>query len=104
MRILLLILLLCRPAAAADTDARRHFEEGSKAFALGEFPKAIEEYRAAYRLKPDPAILYNIAQAYRLNSELTQAVFFYRSYLRNMVNAPNRKEVEQRIAALDVQI
>jgi tetratricopeptide (TPR) repeat protein len=86
---------------AASVAARRHFQDGSKAFSLGEFEAAIKEYRAAYNAKPDPAFLYNIAQAYRLAGDAGQAVFFYKSYLHNLPEAPNRQEVEERIVALE---
>jgi tetratricopeptide (TPR) repeat protein len=100
-------LLAARASAQTDdssTNARRHFEDGSKAFNLGEFARAIKEYRAAYNLKPDPVLLYNIAQSYRLAGELTQALFFYRSYLANVPSAPNRREVQDRISTLETQI
>lgn len=89
------------PAAA---EARRHYEEGTKAFNLGEFPRAIAEFKAAYNVKDDPSLLYNIAQSFRLQGDTTQAIFFYRSFLRNMPNTPNHREVEGRIRALEKQL
>jgi hypothetical protein len=101
-------LVAARAASAQPTnagpEARRHFEEGTKAFNLGEFQRAVTEYKAAYNAKPDPVFLYNIAQAYRLGSDLANALFFYRSFLRNAPETPNRAEVERRIAALEKQI
>jgi tetratricopeptide (TPR) repeat protein len=99
-------LLTARQARGDENSelAKRHFEEGTKAFSLGEFPRAIEEYRLAYSAKPEPPILYNIAQAYRLSGDLAQALFFYRSYLHNLPDASNRSEVEGRIATIDEQI
>src|SRR5712692_5479417 len=102
----LLVALVCGVAVARADDpkdaaeAKRHFEAGTSAFNLGEFARAAEEYRKAYKLRPDPVFLYNIAQAYRLAKDPNQALFFYRSFLRNMPNAPNRKEVEDRIKKL----
>jgi hypothetical protein len=92
------------PAQSLDAEAKQHFDEGSKAFNLGEFNRAVDEYKLAYRAKPDPVFLYNIAQSYRLANDLNQALFFYRSFIRNMPNAPNRREVEDRIRKLEVQI
>jgi hypothetical protein len=93
-----------QPGDAASIQARKHYEEGTKAFNLGEFARAITEFRAAYNAKPDPLLLYNIAQSYRLAGDAVQAAFFYKSFLRNMPNAPNRKEVEGRIKVLEKQI
>src|SRR5262245_20698693 len=60
--------------AEDPTAARKHYAEGTKAFNLGEFQRAITEYRAAYNAKPDPVFLYNIAQAYRLAGDLTNSL------------------------------
>jgi tetratricopeptide (TPR) repeat protein len=95
---------LAQKAPTKSEEARTHFEEGTKAFNLGDFPRAVKEYRDAYNAKPDPVFLYNIAQAHRLNNDLSQALFFYRSFLRNMPSAPNRREVEERIKTLESQL
>jgi hypothetical protein len=86
---------------ALSAEARKHYEEGTKAFNLAEFPRAITEFKAAYNAKPDPLLLFNIAQAFRLGGDDAQALLFYKSFLRNMPDAPNRKEVEARIRTLD---
>jgi tetratricopeptide (TPR) repeat protein len=101
-------LLVAQPAwsvaADAGAEAKKHFEEGTKAYNLGEFNRAVTEYRAAYSAKPDPVFLYNIAQAYRLGGDLQQALFFYKSFLRNVPSAPIRKEIEERIAKIEAQM
>jgi hypothetical protein len=100
-----LVLSGTSPAwADATSESKLHFEEGTKAYNLGEFGKAAQEYKAAYQAKPDPVLLYNIAQAFRLNNDAQQALFFYRSFLRNVPNTPNRKEVEDRISKLEAQL
>ncbi len=91
-------------AGNRDAEAKEHYEEGTKAFNLGEFKRAIEEYRKAYQAKPEPVLLYDIAQSYRLSNDLTNAVFFYRSYLRNSPNASNRREIDERIRKLEAQL
>ncbi|MSP59003.1 MAG: hypothetical protein EXR72_01455 [Myxococcales bacterium] len=45
--------------------------------------------------------LYNIAQAYRLSNRPPRAIEFYKKYLKLDPAAKKRKEVEQRIAALE---
>jgi hypothetical protein len=89
---------------ATSSEAKRHYEEGTKAFNLGEFPRAIAEFKATYNAKPDPLLLYNIAQSYRLAGDAGQALFFYKSFLRNMPGATNRKEVEAQIRKLEKQL
>jgi tetratricopeptide (TPR) repeat protein len=88
----------------AEAEARRHFEAGSREYSLGEFRKAAEEYKQAFRAKPDPVLLYNVAQAYRLANDPAQAIFFYQSYLRSVPDAHNRHEVDERIKKLQAQL
>ena len=94
------------PARADDASekARLLFQQGSKHYDVGQFDKAVEAWQAGYELKPDPSFLFNIAQAYRQKDDPQRAIFFYKSYLRNAPKAPNRADVEQRIAALQKQL
>jgi tetratricopeptide (TPR) repeat protein len=91
-------------AESPEAEARRHFIAGTKEYQLGEFKKAADEYKAAFRAKSDPVLLYNIAQALRLAGELQQALFFYQSYLRSVPNAHNKAEIDERIAKLQEQL
>src|SRR6476646_9834353 len=93
------------PASAQDAEkARQLFQQGSKYYDLGQFDKAIEAWQQGYDQKPDPGFLYNIAQAYRQKQDATQAIFFYKGYLRNSPKAKNRAEVDQKIDALQKQL
>jgi len=97
-----LVGLLVAGVAHADDrgTAREHFLKGSRAFDLGTYDEAIAEYGAAYRLKEDPALLYNIAQAHRLGGHTAEALRFYRVFLSRMPAAPNRVEVDAKIRDL----
>ena len=66
----------------ARTEARRHYDTATAAYALGHYDDAATEFERAFTLKPDPAILYNAAQAYRLAGKKERALELYRSYLR----------------------
>lgn len=92
------------PSANTEEQARKHYQEGVSAYNGGEFDRAVKEYKAAYALKRDPALLFNIAQAYRLAKDFEQALFFYRSYLRSQPQAANRAEVEDRIVKLEEEL
>jgi hypothetical protein len=103
---LLAILFVGRSAVAKPDDARtvgakEHYERGVAHFNLQEYPAAIEEFEAGYRLRPDPVFLYNLGQANRLSDRPERALYFYRAYLRTSEDPPNRKEVEGRIADLE---
>jgi hypothetical protein len=102
---LALVVFPLAARAADDTQrAKELFQEGTTLFNLGEFDKAIEAWQEGYKAKPDPGFLYNIGQAYRLKGDPTKAIFFYRGYLRNAPKAPNRAEIEAKIAALQKEV
>jgi len=60
----------------------------------GKFAEALEAYKAAYVLAPSPGLLFNLAQAYRLNGDCDDAAWMYHRFLdtdprddlRNLVN------------------
>jgi tetratricopeptide (TPR) repeat protein len=95
------IVCIALPAHADDRAlAIEHFQKGSSAFDLGNYDEAIAEYGAAYKLKNDSALLYNIAQAHRLAGHSSEALRFYKIYLVKRPNASNRDEVLAKIEEL----
>jgi tetratricopeptide (TPR) repeat protein len=88
-------------ASAEGLSAKEHYLNGKKAFELGQFDEAISEYAAAYRLKDDPALLYNLGQAHRLAGHASDALHFYKVYLNRLPDAANRDEVVTKIAELE---
>jgi tetratricopeptide (TPR) repeat protein len=89
--------------AFAEDDAavaKAHYETGVRHFDLSEYEPALAEFKEAYRNKPDPVFLYNIAQCHRKLGHVDEAITFYQSYLRRAPEAKNRDEVERRIAEL----
>jgi len=102
----LLVIALTSGRALADDAklARQHFDDGSKLYDLGKFRDAAREYEEAYKYKPDPALLFNIGQAYRAAGDAEAALTAYRSFLRKVPDAPNRADVEGHIARLQAQV
>jgi tetratricopeptide (TPR) repeat protein len=96
-----------RPATAMQLtpqqkqEMKLHFERATRAYDVGKYPEAIEEYQKAYEIGGDPPMLYNIAQAYRLSDQPSEAVRFYRRYLLRSPNARNRDDVERKISDLE---
>lgn len=105
--VVVLALVVCAPTvrAAGDADklqeAKDHYDRGMAHYELGEFGAAVEEFKAAYALSQAPGLLFNLAQASRLNKEYEQALHFYRTYLRVRPDAANRDDVEKRISELE---
>ncbi len=105
MRTTIAILLLFQLVSTVHADersvAREHYIKGNKEFDLGLYEDAIQDLMAAYQAKDDPAFLYNIAQAHRLAGHPNDALRFYRVYLVKVPRAPNRADVEIKIAELE---
>jgi hypothetical protein len=74
------------------------FAEGNQHFDLGELDQALELYKRAYRIKPLPAFLFNIAQCHRKLGHHQDAITMYQSYLVGVPAATNRAMVESLIA------
>jgi hypothetical protein len=90
-------------AGAAGTDseeARAYFDKATASFALGHYPVAAENFEKAFEVKPDPALLYNAAQAHRLAGNKERALVLYQNYLRLYARAGKRAEVEARVEEL----
>jgi tetratricopeptide (TPR) repeat protein len=106
MKRTLIVLFLATQVAAADerSAAREHYAKGTTAFDLGQFDDAVREYTEAYRLRDDPVLLYNIAQADRLAGHKAESLHFYRIYLAKVPHASNRDEVAAKIAELQKTI
>jgi tetratricopeptide (TPR) repeat protein len=90
------------PAAPGDAAARArdHAGKGRRLYDLRHYDQAIREFEQAYQLDNDPAHLYNIAQSHRLANHVPEAIAAYRAYLDRLPDAPNRPDVERRIAEL----
>jgi tetratricopeptide (TPR) repeat protein len=90
------LLLVALPARADDvTSARDHFKRGQTHYGLGEFEQAAAEFREAYRLRDEPAILFNIAQSFRRAGNAREAYSYYSKFLERKPAASNRADVER---------
>jgi tetratricopeptide (TPR) repeat protein len=105
------LLLVCclmfagRSALADDSaQAKELFKKAQAHYAVGEYQEAADAYQSAYKLKPDPALLFNAAQALRLAGKLDRAITLYRNYLRFYPNAANADSVQAQIAKVEKQL
>jgi hypothetical protein len=90
-----------KPSPEIRATSREHFNQGTRHYDLGHYQEALGEFEAAYMGVPDPAFLFNIAQCHRKMGHDKEAVGFYKSYLHNAPNAPNRADVQKRIQELE---
>jgi tetratricopeptide (TPR) repeat protein len=92
--------LLVAGTAAADPAADA-YEEGRRLYDLREWDQAIAKFKEAYRLRPEPKSMFNIAQAYRLKGDCGEAIQFYRTYKRNFPAEKNIAKVDKFIEELE---
>src|SRR5687768_17520665 len=93
-RILLAVLLFSAPAFAQDpaADAKAKYKEGLVHYNVREYKEAIARFKEAYKLKADPAYLYNIAQAYRLQGDCVDAAFYYKGFIRDTTEGTTNRD------------
>jgi tetratricopeptide (TPR) repeat protein len=82
-------------------EARQHAARAKVHYDLGEFEKAAEEYIIVYRLRPLPALLFNIAQSYRGAGLYEKAKQFYRAYLRENPDSQTKAAVKKALKEID---
>lgn len=67
----------------------------------GNCKEAIPLFGKAYRLLKDPAILFNRGECYRKSGKNAEAIADYKQFLTDFPAAPNRAQLETRIAELE---
>lgn len=88
-------------ALGEDADAleraKASFAKGEEAYKLGRFEDALAAYSDAYEAKPLAAFLFNIGQCHRQLGNHERAIFFYKAFLREKPDTPQREMVESAI-------
>lgn len=82
----------------------RLIEEGKTLYDEGEFADARERFSEAYEIYPHPDIIYRIALCHERLGEDQQAVEYYRRFLAQAPNAPERARVEKTISVIEARI
>jgi tetratricopeptide (TPR) repeat protein len=89
-------------ASAADSVAsgRKHAAKANQLAAKNKCKSAVAEFTKAYKSLKDPTILFNRAECQRKLGNNVDALMDYERFLADMPTAPNRANVEVRMAAL----
>ncbi len=101
--------VLCWAVLPASADesvvarVRALHESATAHYDLGEYDAAAADFKAAFLLRQDPAFLFDLAQCWRMLGRWSDAARSYRAYLREAPDAPNRPDVEARIAEMDAR-
>jgi tetratricopeptide (TPR) repeat protein len=81
--------------------ARALAERGRAAHDAGDYATAITAFTQAYVMAPRPALLFNLAQAYRLQGNCDDAALMYRRFLATNPEADQRALAEAHLAAVE---
>ncbi|HEY6476724.1 MAG TPA: hypothetical protein VI456_09095, partial [Polyangia bacterium] len=98
-RLPVVLLLLVSSTGRAD-DAKAHYQKATAHFAIGEYHDAAIEYEEAFKLKQDPAILFNAAQSFRLAGENQKALLLYNNIVKLYPGTQYAKDSKERIQKL----
>jgi tetratricopeptide (TPR) repeat protein len=85
--ILAVVVLLAVPSLAAAQpkklapEAKQHLDLALKAYGADDYETAALEFDAAYKIDPEPSLLYGLAQAKRLGGHCDEALPIYKRYL-----------------------
>jgi hypothetical protein len=83
-----------------SSEGRRHSQRASHLAAGGKCKQAIAEYDKAIAVLHDPALLFNRGECHRKLGDAEAALEDYNQFLADLPTAPNRAQVEARIAEL----
>lgn len=100
-----LLALAARSAYAAPMTvpekARQLADKGRSSHEAGDYSAAIAAYTEAYALAPSSALLFNLAQAYRLRGSCDDAALMYRRYLDTAPDPDARAIAEGHLATVE---
>jgi tetratricopeptide (TPR) repeat protein len=89
---------------AQRSEAKLRFERGVQHYRAGRYDEAVGAFLEADRLVPSAALSFNIARAYEQLDDTSNALRWYRDYLRRDPQAKNAAEVRARIDALALKL
>jgi len=100
--VVLAACLLGAPRVRGDDAAagRRHAQRASHLAAGGKCRQAIAEFDKAIAVLHDPTLLFNRGECHRKLGAVDSALEDYKQFLSDLPSAPNRAQVEARIAEL----
>jgi tetratricopeptide (TPR) repeat protein len=71
------------PGPSVATRVEKHNQLGIQYYKDGKFPEAVREMLEAYRLIPDPGLLYNIAKIYAKMGETSLAITYFEKFVQS---------------------
>lgn len=88
------------PSEEQIAQARAAYAAAEAALAEGDHEMAVLRFQQAYELVPNPVVLIALGHALEESGDIPRAYTTYRQYLRERPDAPDRTDVELKIAEL----
>jgi hypothetical protein len=90
---------------AAQKEAGKHFTHGVSLYNEADYRAALAEFKKAYEIAPNPAVLYNIGQtSLQLRSYATALTFFERYQKEAGPSASHYQEVDKALEGLRMRV
>ena len=106
--VITLVVMAAAPARADDsptTQAGEHFDRGVGLYGEADYRAARVEFRRAYEIAPNAAVLYNLGQTYYQLQNYASALDSFVRYLAESGESPSHKqEVETAIKTLKSRV
>jgi hypothetical protein len=88
-------------AAAGDVEATQLFDKALARYDTHEYAQAIDLFRQVYERTHSPALLFNMAQAYRLEGDCARAADLYHDFIRRDPSSPDVLRARAKLAELE---
>src|SRR3954464_11843156 len=86
------------PPPTAQQKSGKHFQRGVSLYTEADYRAALVEFRRAYEIAPNSAVLYNIGETYYQLQNYAAALSTLQRYLNESgTTAAHRRDVEQTI-------
>jgi tetratricopeptide (TPR) repeat protein len=91
-------------SAASRSEARKRYDEANAAYDRGDFELAQSAFLEAYRLWPDPKIMFDVAQTQRLTGHPQEAISSLKTFLQGWPEPGARQVADRLIKDLSRQV
>ncbi len=100
--VLAVALLATVAWADARVEAKKHFKIGMALIDVGKVDEGVAELLVAYKIKPHPNVLFNVARAYENAKRPADALPYLQRYLE--AAPPDAEHVRQAIARIEAEL
>ena len=98
--LVLAVLSRCPRAVAQTNEARAAFQAGVQAYAGQHYAEALESFRTAYRIRPHPSVLVNLANCYVALNRPQDAISTFERFLNDPTVTPSQQQRTEIATAL----